>query len=134
MSFNLTLQTLIYQALQADETLAELVEGRVYDGIPALTPTFPYVMIGEIAANEWDTGNSIGKDITVTIHTWSTYSGKRETWLIQDAIFNVLHNVQFSSDSYKISMMNEEEQRAFVDEDGSTRHGIQVYHVVMEKL
>lgn len=87
MSFETALQSAIYSALNGDVVLSGLVVG-VYDDVPqpadaGESSQFPYVSIGEAVHTEWDTDTSLGDDITITIHTWSRYAGRKEVKEIQ---------------------------------------------------
>lgn len=53
----------------------------VYDHVPKNAP-LPYLVIGSPQATPFDTHVSKGEKITVVIHSWSNYPGKKEAMMI----------------------------------------------------
>lgn len=131
MSYEIAVQSAVYAALFADVTLAGLVTA-IYDAVPQDT-AFPYVSIGESNFNEWDTDTSLGKDCSITIHTWSRYRGKKQTFQIQAAIRDVLHRAELTYTGYRFILTEEQETRSMMDQDGLTRHGISTYRIVLDR-
>lgn len=53
---------------------------------------FPYVRIGVIAIAPWDTHSETGHDFTVRLHTMWRGGSESAGRIIQDAIYDALHN------------------------------------------
>ena len=92
--------------------------------------SFPYVTIGEIFANEFDTQTYTGLDCICTIHAWSRYAGRLEVLNIQRRIFDILHRNDLAiSDGMCFNVMQQTSD-VLLDPDGETRHGIQTYRIM----
>lgn len=131
MSFELVVQTVVYQALSASAELTRLVTG-VYDAVPQ-GQSFPYVSIGEDSHNEWDTVTTNGSDATITIHSWSRERGRMEIKQIQGAIYSALHNATVTHNGYRIESVQWLGSESFMDQDGLTRHGVSTFRVMLDK-
>lgn len=95
-AFLLKGQEIIYNALEGN------VSGGVYDYVPDLTPgapddDFPYVVIGRDQSFPFDTDDCKGENITVELHVWSNYKGKKEVKTIMGEIYNLLHQQPLSA-------------------------------------
>jgi len=132
MSYELAVQTAIYTALNGDATLGAMVTG-IYDSVPQDT-AYPYVTVGEDNHNEWDTNTTLGSDCSITIHTWSRSRGKKETKTIQGAIYDVLHRANLSAAGYRIDLTEFVSSQSFTDSDGLTRHGVQTFRMLIERI
>src|SRR6056297_378155 len=132
MSAAVELQTAIYTAITGNAPLMAAVDA-VYDDVPDNTNTFPYVTIGEDVLNQWDTDGHLGFDASVTIHVWSRYRGRREVKQIQKLIYDVLHNGALVYSTFDGIMCQQRSAESFADPDGLTRHGVQVFNVLMQK-
>lgn len=126
MSYGIAIQTAIYNQLSANIPYA------VYDDVPQGS-AFPYVTIGEDSITFNDTDNRKGAVATITIHTWSRYSGRSELKTMQGAIYDALHLVQLTHIGYKFVVITEQSATSFVDSDGETRHGVQEYQLIIDK-
>ena len=96
------LQKAIYTALRTDATLIGLAgdgaspeRAKVFDRIPQDT-VFPYVRIGEGTARDWDTKSTDGQENTLTVHSFSQYSGFKEVKQIMGAIVDALDQATLS--------------------------------------
>jgi hypothetical protein len=70
MSFETASQEIVFDALNGQITAG------VYDDVPYLPEgmprqNFPYVVIGDDTTTAWDTDDTLGKEITITVHIWS---------------------------------------------------------------
>jgi Protein of unknown function (DUF3168) len=126
MSAAWELQKTVFAVVQA-----ALPSVPVHDAVPDNEPA-PYVRIGETTDVEWDTDSSVGREVTVTIHTWSAYRGFKEVKEMMDAIKAALHNTQPAVAGEKVVLMLQEFAEVSVDSDGLTRHGVQRFRVLME--
>lgn len=96
----------VYRALRADSTLAALLAVDVYEGSPTAAAiydhvdqveasedpaNFPYVVIGDDTGVPFDTDDLNGQEVTITIHIWDRYRGRKRAKQVADAIYSVLH-------------------------------------------
>lgn len=146
MSAEYEVQKSVYLALRASTNLSALLakdvndktKPAIYDNVPEAVDSgsdsvFPYVTIGDDTFLEWDTDNSVGKEATLTIHSWSRYRGRKEVKEIQGAIYDVLHLSNLIITGYYSVLMLSEYSETLVDPDGLTRHGVQRFRLIMEK-
>lgn len=146
MSAEYEIQKSVYLALRASTNLSALLakdvndktKSAIYDNVPEAVDSgsdsvFPYVTIGDDTALEWDTDTSVGKEATLTIHSWSRYRGRKEVKQIQGAIYDVLHLSNLIITGYYSVLMRSEYSETLVDPDGLTRHGVQRFRLIMEK-
>lgn len=146
MSAEYQIQKAIFDKLVADVPLAALLsksvvnknKPAVYDNVPQVADSgkdadFPYVSIGEDTAFDWDTGNSVGKEATLTIHSWSRDRGRKEVKEIQGAIYNALHLADLTVVGYTTVFIISEFSESLSDPDGITRHGIQRFRIIIDK-
>lgn len=96
----------------------------VYDDVPK-DAVLPYVVIGNDTSIDFDTNDSVGEESTITVHTWSKYSGMKEVKLMQQAIKNALNRVDLTINNTHLITCNSEYQSSELDPDGVTRHGVQ---------
>lgn len=132
MGFDVVVQTAVFEKLNNDVPLNALVVG-VFDSVPENTE-YPYVTVGEDVQNEWDTVDSLGTDCTITIHTWSQGRGRKETKEIQGKIYDALHRAELSYSGYQFVLVDFLNSQSFVDADGLTRHGVQTFRVIIERV
>lgn len=126
------LQRAVYLALTADPTLAAMVTG-VHDHVDQGS-VYPYVVIGEDAANEWDTDTEQGAESLLTIHTWSREKGRMQTKEIQEAIYEILHRKNLTINNAVFYSCFWEFSDSFLDPDGETRHGVMRFRVRYDSL
>ncbi len=131
MSFEIAIQTVIYQTLTAHTPLMAMIEG-VFDDVEE-SQIFPYVTIGESTHAENDTVAVFGDDSTITIHVWSRYEGRSETKRIQGAIYDALHRAKPTYTGYNIMGIDWVNSQSFIDTDGETRHGVQTFRILIDK-
>lgn len=132
MSYELAVQKVVFDALTNYAALSALVTG-VHDSVPQNT-AYPYVTVGEDVHNEWDTGTTIGSNASISIHSWSRARGRKETKQIQAAIYDVLHRSDLTIAGFKIDTIEWESSQSFVDADGLTRHGVQIFRILIERV
>lgn len=130
MSAELEIQRGIYSAL----TAAGL---RVYDSAPQAsdggsTATFPYVEIGHIIVNEWDTTTRLGFDFTARIHTRSRSAGMAEAKGIQGTIYDTLHLGTITVSGYSQVLLKRIMSDVQRSNDGSF-HGVCEYRGLIEE-
>lgn len=122
------IQAAIYSRLT---TYAPLTGYSTYDHVPQ-NATFPYNVIGEGTATQWDTDDSVGSDATVTIHTWSRYRGRKEVKEIQKLIYDALHRYELPVAGSHTVTVEWEYTDTMLDPDGLTRHGVIRFRIITE--
>lgn len=133
MSFELTLQEAIFSALSANAAIVQKrITVRADDS--GASREYPYIVVGDDELQNWDTDTELGGDSNVTIHVWSRQPGKKETKEIQGLIYDALHDVELMAAGYKFLPCDWVSSKSFLDADGKTRHGVQVFKVFLEKL
>lgn len=126
------IQKAIDKALKADTALMAAVTG-VFDEVPQGTK-YPYVVIGEDTALQWDTGSSVGSESTLTIHVWSRDAGRQECKEIMSLVYDVLHEAELSVDDAHAVFCYWEFGETLLDVDGKTRHGVMRFRTLTEDL
>jgi len=127
MSFETAVQTVIYTALSGNVTAP------VFDAVPQ-QQAYPYVTIGDDNHVEWDTDTDSGATVSVTIHVWSQGRGRAETKRIQGLIYDILHDAALTIAGFVIVSSYFESSVSFMDSDGKTRHGVQTFRIIIEKV
>ena len=111
----------------------------IYDHVPqpgdgSDDSWFPYLTIGEIEFTEWDTDDSLGFDAEVTVHVWSREFGRQEARRIQGKVYSALHRSDLAVDDHNVITVDQAFCEVTVDPDGKTRHGIQRFRVILERV
>lgn len=144
MNAELQIQIAVYAALRASTALGAILAehqeqsgSAVYDHVPQAVDSgdsarFPYVVVGDDTAVEWDTDTELGADSTVTIHSYSTYRGLKQTKEIQGAIYDALHRAALAVTGYDTVDCLWEMSQSFLEPDGLVRHGVQRFRVVVQ--
>jgi hypothetical protein len=146
MSAESAIQKAIFDQLMADAPLKALLaknvtdktKAAIYDAVPEPKDAgsdlpFPYVTIGDDTMLDWDTDTSVGKEATITIHSWSRYRGRLQVKDIQGAIYDALHLSQLIVDGYDTVLCLSEYSESILDPDGLTRHGVQRFRLIIDK-
>lgn len=146
MSAESNIQKAVYAKLIADSALAAILAKNVnnsslpaiYDAVPQVKDSgsdlpFPYVTLGDDTMLDWDTDTSVGKEATITIHSWSRYRGRLEVKDIQGAIYEALHLSQLNVSGYHTVLCLSEYSESLLDPDGLTRHGVQRFRLIIDK-
>lgn len=134
MGFETAVQTAIYQRLKNDAALGSLVSG-IYDSVPG-TAVMPYVTVGEDVHTAWDTYDTVGSMVSITIHVWADSSGgrgRKQVKDIQGAIYNALHRARITGTEFKFVSITFENSQTFMDEDGRAWHGVQTFQLLLDK-
>ena len=123
MSFENATQSAIYTVLSGNIT------GAIYDDVPDMpagqpTSNFPYTVIGDDTTRAWDWDDGTGKEITLTLHTWSKYAGSKEVKTILGQIYTLLHRASLSASGYVFTDCLIEFSETRREEGNDFRHGI----------
>lgn len=139
------LQAFVYARLIAATAVISIVpEARIVDDIPAppgSAPSddfFPYVVIGDdqVVPDRGDRYD--GREVTVTIETFSRGPGFFETKALQDAIENAVtfpggEPVSLGGE-HRLILLDLESARRLREPDGITRHGVQTFRALTEPI
>lgn len=131
-------QSAIYSRLTGYAALTALLangSSGVHDHVPQDDNAFPFVSIGNLSASEFDADDRTGANVSVTVHTWSRYRGKKEANEIMDQVYAALHRY----DDLSVSGYNTVDVQwdglttIMRDPDGLTYHGVQTFRVTITK-
>lgn len=126
------LQQAIHAALTGDATLMAKITG-VHDDAPQ-NDAFPYVIIGDGEAREWDTDTEQGFEVEAVIHVWDRgHRGRRQVRAIQADIARILHREDLAIDGAALVGCTCESTETFRDADGLTNHGTQRFRILIEE-
>lgn len=123
------LQKTIYNTLSGDVALTALVSG-VFDDVPEDT-AYPFVRIGEETITDNSTKDLQGQVMTITIHAFSEYRGKREVKQIMDAIYDAMHDNDMIVSGANLVNFRFEFMDIVTESDGITRHGVMRFRAVI---
>ncbi len=128
----LELQGAIVARLKADAAVAALINGRVYDSVPA-NPVFPYVTIGPADSNGDDADCIAGLEVAQQIDCWSRATGFPECKKLVDAVRAALHGYEPDLASNAVVFFEHRSSRITRDPDGLTSHGILGFEGAIER-
>lgn len=142
------IQQAVFTMLRADSALGALLPtsmfagdaGKaVYDRPPQpdlaelASTVFPFVVIGDDTAAEFDTDDADGQETTITLHAWSRYRGKKEVKQVLDALYNALHGVALTITGQISVYCFFEFMESMLDPDGLTQHGVIRFRIVTQE-
>jgi len=123
------LQVAIVNALKADDGVAALVSGRVFDSVPrgpdgSPTVPFPYVSIGDVQLLP-DLGEQTdAAETVITLHAWSRAPGSTEVRKIARAVTASLHDVALTLGNGSLQSLLLQSTHVLRDPDGLTSHSV----------
>lgn len=115
------LQQAIYQRLSSSPAVSGLVKG-VFDFVPKDQP-YPYVVIGEPSTLPFDSKSTFGEEISLVIHVWSDYSGKKEAYSILNACQTALAQ-RLTIPDFTLEKAERVGMTVFDDNNPELRHGV----------
>lgn len=127
-------QAAIYGVLAGATALtAQLAEGgsSVFDHVPQGS-AFPYIVLGESAAEPLETQAGGGYDTTLDIHTYSRALGMKEAKAVMAAISDCLHGQDFAVTGQRLVFCRLISQS--LRQDSETRHGVQRFRIITEPV
>lgn len=149
MGAALAVQKAVFDRLVADSTLAGLLAANpnagsptvpaVYDVPPQVENSedesaFPYVVVGDHTAGEFDTDDVNGQETTVTLHIWSRYRGKREVRQIADAIYDALHDAALTITGQHSVYCFWEFAESVPESDVQVQHEVTRFRIVTQEV
>lgn len=115
------LQKGIFNNLTSDPSLTAKVSG-VFDSVEE-DQAFPYVTIGEPSMLPFETKQKFGEELSIVIHAWSTYAGKKECYEIMNLCLSAL-STRLTLNGFKVNKVNIDTMRVIDDADPRIKHGI----------
>jgi hypothetical protein len=131
MSYELALQTAVYETLTADSTLMSAVNG-IYDHVPQST-LYPFISIGEDIATDFDSQGYNGALVNFDINIWTREPNKAGLKTIQGLVYDALHEADFSQSGFLFRKCVFNSSQNFLDDDGETFRGLQTFTVTVEQ-
>lgn len=102
------------------------------EGMPATS--FPYCVIGNDTLAAWDTDDTVGGDVTVTLHFWSRSNGKAEVKALMGEAYALLNRAVLTKAGYNIVDCLWQFSDVMDDPDGQTKHGVQRYRLTIQDV
>lgn len=132
-AFNTIAQQLVFTALNGNLTSCTVFDSPPFlpEGAPATT--FPYCVIGNDTVSAWDTDDTRGANITLTLHFWSRAEGFKQVKTLMDQAYGLLNRAALSASGYSITDCLFEFSDTMSDPDGVTKHGIQRYRLTIHE-
>lgn len=115
------LQTAIFQRLSSDSDISEKVKG-VFDAVEE-DQTFPYITIGEPVTEPFLIKQKFVEELSIVIHAWSVYEGKKEAIDILNLVLMALSK-RMDLNGFTIEKVDVNQIRVFDDTDPRIKHGI----------
>lgn len=125
-------QQRVYTLLTGSAAVNALVSNRVYDVVPD-NPTYPFIIIGDDEYRDFSTHTDLGFEGFIQVDTWSQSHGKKECKEIQNAIYDVLNNIDLSLTGFKTLSLRCNLSNTDKDPDGRTIHGVQRFDFLIGK-
>jgi len=116
-----SLQEGIFQRLSSDPAVLEKVTG-VFDAVGE-DQLHPYITIGEPTMLPFTTKQKFGEELSIVIHAWSDYEGKKEAIDILNLCLKALA-IQMTLEGFVIRKVEVDAIRVIDDLDPRIRHGI----------
>jgi len=132
-AFTTTAQELVFSALDG-----KLTSCTVFDTAPFLpegapSTSFPYCVIGNDTTEPWDTDDTLGTQISLTLHFWSRAKGMKQVKALMDQAYGLLHRAALAKTGYSVIDCLFEFGEAMNDPDGQTKHGVQRYRLTIRE-
>lgn len=115
------LQKGIFNNLSTDPSLTAKVTG-VFDSVGE-GQAFPYVTISEPSMLPFETKQKFGEELSIVIHAWSTYSGKKESIDILNLCLSSL-STRMILNGFTVQKVEVSSIRVFDDTDPRIKHGV----------
>ena len=147
MSAELALHAAIVEKLRADAALGALLAPHkykpgaraVYDYVdqsdkPEDAAEFPYIVVGDTTAAQWDADDFDGQEHTLTLHIWDRYRGSKRVREIQGAIYDALHRAALNVEGQHVVFCYYDFSGSVNDPDVPTEHAVARYRVITQAL
>lgn len=132
MTFELSLQTALYQALTGNSALNTAIGGKIYDHVPQKTE-YPFISIGEAITQNFDSQAFSGFSVDFDINVWTREPNLAGLKTFQGLIYDALHGAELSQSGYTFTPSIAISSQNFLDDDGETWRGLQTFQTIVEK-
>ena len=112
---------------------ANVAGGRIYDQVPE-APAFPYVTIGDCQVMPDKADCIDGSIVYPQVDVWTRTTGYPETKQIASAVLAALDDQQLTVDGYHLVVFEFQDIRYMRDPDGITRHGVLMFHGLLQPI
>lgn len=148
MSAQAAIHAAVYALLRADSGLAAVLaedpdagspsRPSVFDHVPqASTPEdatrFPYVVVGESTATEFDTDDIDGQESTLTLHVYDSYRGRKRVQAALDAIYNALHEAQLTLTGQACVLCYWEFSQVLPEDGPKSQHAVTRFRIITQE-
>ena len=129
----LELQKAIFTKLDGDAVLKSKITG-IFDHVPQGQP-FPYVVIGDDQAEDFDDNRGTGFEVEATIHVWARdHRGRATVKAVLADIYRLLHRQPLTVVGAHHVGSFQEFTDSFREPDGATFHGLTRVLITLEKV
>ena len=122
-------QKAILAAIVANAGMTALIGDRMWDDTPQ-DETFPYGNFGDHTALPFDTKTDEGEELSLYLHFWSRYPGRKEILDIMKASYDLLHNGSLIVVGLQVILIQRDYEEDRLDPDGKTWHGVQRFRIL----
>ncbi|MCF6322351.1 MAG: DUF3168 domain-containing protein [Rhizobiaceae bacterium] len=130
----LEVQGVIYTSLAANAQLATLIgPGRIYDDVPPNQHP-PYVTFGRSNHLDWSTDSESGMEHEFELHSWTRENGRKEIYLIQEVLIEVLTGLIGAMDEHHIINFTHENSAIETHDKYQAFLGISTFRVITEPI
>lgn len=112
----------IYARLSTDSDLLAIATG-VHDAVEEGL-IFPYITIGAPTTLNLDTRTSFSEEVSIVIHSWSTYSGKKESYELLNAITHTIGKGLSIEGPFSLRKVEKPTMQVIDDLDARIKHGM----------
>lgn len=132
-AFMTAAQQIVFDALNGNLTGCTVFDTPPFLPEAAPDTTFPYCVIGDDTGQPWDTDDTRGAEVTVTLHFWSRAKGMKQVKALMDQAYGLLHRATITKAGYNAVDCLHEFSDAMPDPDGQTKHGVQRYRLTLQE-
>lgn len=132
-AFTTAAQELVFTALNGNLTACTVFDSPPFLPEATSSTTFPYCVIGNDTVRAWDTDDTRGAEITLTLHFWARGNGFRQTKALMDQAYGLLNRAALSKAGYSITDCLFEFSDTMSEPDGVTKHGVQRYRLTIRE-
>lgn len=115
------LQKAVYQRLSSDLVPAKVTG--VHDVVKA-EHVHPYITIGEPSLLPLETKNTYSEEMSLVVHVWSIYDGKKEAYDILNAVFQAIGKGLSIEGPFTLQKVTKPRMNVIDDADPQVKHGI----------
>lgn len=116
------LQQALFQRLSTDPIISEMTTG-VFDSVEE-DLVHPYITIGEPTEEPLETKTTYSEEISLVIHVWSAYSGKKQAYDILNAVLQAVGKGLSIEGPFTLQKVAKPRMTVIDDIDPRIKHGI----------